>query len=763
MRGVRPKARNRHKKEKADMQTAIDFGKDFLENYYHKQDAEACLTYLADDIVWIAPDEVSHFRTSKEILEYLKKSTEKMKPSNVDIMSIKSPPCSEETVSVAYEINVIPKDESKGQYLRVSFSVRRSAVSQEINFLHISDREEEIGLTQMGAFAGKLDCGLLIVQRMRGGVDRSLYCNHYFAKKMSMTAKDVDDRARNNPLFMLSYDEQKKIREAMTEAVKGGKKDFHIDVTIRTEKGKTFPHRLSGSHISGGERGGVFYMLFQDTASLQKKITSLEQMNRTLQKQSVQIAGEYKNLEQEWKKVRTDADDSADRVKTSYEEQIRSQQKESEERMRAMQEEFDEKYRLQRIRYEKEISDTEGAYKSKLWLAEGAYRREMDSRDEEHKAAIARLQKELEETKADSAAQIESAKKLADAQVESARALADAQAENARNEAEARVQAAEKAAQETAEAAKAQAEETLREREKKIKADISAVYEQGLQNARKREMELAKEISAVRAKSGEYEKEILKRTQAEEVAYDQIAALQRELLNRQEEMTALQEQRKEQDSVMRISRTSRAESSAESEKALRRLERAMDIKGSAQLMRDMIGEARLLIGGRSPSAEPFRFGDCMDTVARMMREYCRQRKLSFRYDETDADKLYSGDKAMLQYVLLSILEYAAAMDAASPQAAGTDSGEIREQPGLTLSCRADRPVRDRVYLYFTVNDPLGGIRQAADFANNGMTRCREMLGMMGGGIRIQDRKDPASAQGGNGAVAVITVALGRIS
>ena len=153
----------------------------------------------------------------------------------------------------------------------------------------------------------------------------------------------------------------------------------------------------------------------------------------------------------------------------------------------------------------------------------------------------------------------------------------------------------------------------------------------------------------------------------------------------------------------------------------------------------------------------------MDTVARMMREYCRERKLSFRYDETDADKLYSGDKAMLQYVLLSILEYTAAMDAANPQAAGTDSGEIREQPGLTLSCRADRPVRDRVYLYFTVNDPLGGIRQAADFANNGMTRCREMLGMMGGGIRIQDRKDPASAQGGNGAVAVITVALGRIS
>ena len=94
------------------MQSAIDFGKNFLNSFFNKKDVDAVSTFLADDIIWITPNEIRHLRSVRSIHEFLREAIqEDPKVYNVDIASIRSAPGLETTTIAVFDVNLIPKHE----------------------------------------------------------------------------------------------------------------------------------------------------------------------------------------------------------------------------------------------------------------------------------------------------------------------------------------------------------------------------------------------------------------------------------------------------------------------------------------------------------------------------------------------------------------------------------------------------------------------------------------------------------------------------
>ena len=125
------------------MSSTIDFGKTFLETYFHKHDATAVKDLLADDLVWITSRGLYHLRTAEEVEDFLTRQMEEHPGAcHVDIISIKSPPGPRESVNVAYEVNLVPVEAERGVYLRVQLAVRQLKDRREINFVGFSHRYE---------------------------------------------------------------------------------------------------------------------------------------------------------------------------------------------------------------------------------------------------------------------------------------------------------------------------------------------------------------------------------------------------------------------------------------------------------------------------------------------------------------------------------------------------------------------------------------------------------------------------------------------
>ena len=125
------------------MSTPIDFGKLFLDCFFHQQDKEKTIELLADDLVWVTSKGLYHMRTREEVSAFVAKELEDHPaPCHVDIVSIMSPPGPRECVNVAYEINLVPADAKRGVYLRVAIAVRQDRNRQEISLIMVSHRYE---------------------------------------------------------------------------------------------------------------------------------------------------------------------------------------------------------------------------------------------------------------------------------------------------------------------------------------------------------------------------------------------------------------------------------------------------------------------------------------------------------------------------------------------------------------------------------------------------------------------------------------------
>ena len=662
------------------MMTAIDFGKEFLECLFHRQDMEGAQAFLAEDIVWISPDSAEHLRTADEVSAFLTgQVAPSLSPAHVDVVSIKSPPCPEEAVAVLYEINVVPKGSARGRFLRASLSIRRTSDRQAIHFVHMSEKHLRTAAEQVSVFGGLIPCGLMLLSVPERGREKSVYANGWFAQALGLTDKEVQDKLTHNPLFMLGYEQQKSVR-ARLAALRGTEGMLSEPVSFAGADGREIHCHLTASPAYREDGAGAYYCLFHD-------VTELCEQQNMLRRQSMEFLSRCKALELELRETKASDEKALEQLRLSSGQEI------------------DELRRSAAVREEEMQRDAEttAANREKLAAAQvrHVYEEELAGQRAEHEEQIARLGTEHEE-------------------------------EVARLDREWR----------------ARLDEAGEAREKD-RSDAAA--EAGALRA---------QIAALEFRNGEEaaKSETLCRELEERTA--EIGTLQEEIGRMREELTNVSGQKEAQDQILRLSGTARAERSAESEKALRRLERAVAMRRD-DVIADMTAQVRFLIGGSTPKKEEFAFGSCMDSVVRLAALTCRDKMISFRYQPSDEKERYVGDRVMLQLVLLNILEFAA----------GVDAGSRKE---VVLSCTADRPVRGRTYVHFHVRDYAGGIREAVRFSENGLRRTGEMLGMMGGGIRIQDIRDrgsgapraqaaesPAAGSAGSGAEAVITVCLDK--
>ena len=100
------------------MQTPIDFGKEFLEDFYRQRDVEKSAAYFGEDVIWVSPTSIHHFMTHKEIEEYIAENVKgNPEPHKVDIISIKRAVTTGPVNNITYELNLIPREVENSLYL----------------------------------------------------------------------------------------------------------------------------------------------------------------------------------------------------------------------------------------------------------------------------------------------------------------------------------------------------------------------------------------------------------------------------------------------------------------------------------------------------------------------------------------------------------------------------------------------------------------------------------------------------------------------
>ena len=121
------------------MQSAFDFGKDFLTQYFTKKDADAVCAFLSDDIIWITPNEIRHLKNVRSIREFLRESLqEDPKAYTVDVAAIHSAPGLDPVTVTVFDVNLIPKHEESSVNLRVTLALRREGEGFSIAYVGMS-------------------------------------------------------------------------------------------------------------------------------------------------------------------------------------------------------------------------------------------------------------------------------------------------------------------------------------------------------------------------------------------------------------------------------------------------------------------------------------------------------------------------------------------------------------------------------------------------------------------------------------------------
>ena len=247
------------------MQTPIDFGKNFLNNFFSSRDPELCLEDLAYDVVWITPKQMYHFLSAKEIKDFLQEEmAAKPERHYVDIVSIKSSPSAADISTVAYEINLVPKEEEKAVYLRCSMAICKRGQHFEITFLHMSEKQGMGGMEQIREFTENLPCGVLIFAYMKGEGPKTLFYNEYFWKKLHYKEDQFQKQMERDPFFMVGEEERDKIIERLKE-VQGTNGHVAVNLTFYRKDGNRFQYRMIGAPAYQEGENTVYYCVFQET------------------------------------------------------------------------------------------------------------------------------------------------------------------------------------------------------------------------------------------------------------------------------------------------------------------------------------------------------------------------------------------------------------------------------------------------------------------------------------------------------------------
>ena len=247
------------------MQTPIDFGKNFLNSFFSSRDPDLCLEDLAYDVVWITPGQMYHFLSAKEIRNFLQEEmTAKPERYYVDIVSIKSSPSAADISTVAYEINLVPKEEEKAVYLRCSMAICKRGQHFEITFLHMSEKQGVGGMEQIREFTENLPCGVLIFAYMKDEGPKTLFYNEYFWKKLHYKEDQFQKQMERDPFFMVSEEERDKIMSRLKE-IQGTNGHLAVNLTFFRRDGNRFQYRMIGAPAYQEGDNTVYYCVFQET------------------------------------------------------------------------------------------------------------------------------------------------------------------------------------------------------------------------------------------------------------------------------------------------------------------------------------------------------------------------------------------------------------------------------------------------------------------------------------------------------------------
>ena len=251
------------------MQTPIDFGKDFLNRLFDQKDADACLKMLAGDLVWITPEEMHHFLSEGAVLRFLRKQ---MKADSeamyVDLISIKSSPSADNIITVAYEINLVPREGEKPLYLRCSMVICRRSKRLEITFLHFSAKAQRDSSEQLRDFITNLPCGVMILACLDGRREEAIFYNEYFAHRLRYRQEEFARAMARNPFFMASEDDRERIHEEIAQARQSGG-NIAANLRFYRKDGNSYYYRMLGAPAYQADGGTVYYCVFQETTGFQ--------------------------------------------------------------------------------------------------------------------------------------------------------------------------------------------------------------------------------------------------------------------------------------------------------------------------------------------------------------------------------------------------------------------------------------------------------------------------------------------------------------
>jgi len=226
---------------------------------------DGCLSMLAGDLVWITPEDMHHFLSEGAVLKFLQRSIEEDNESRyVDLISIKSSPSADNIMTVAYEVNLVSREDERPLYLRCSMAICRRSRKLEITFLHFSRKTERDSSEQLRGFVSNLPCGVMILACLDGQREEAVFYNDYFARRLRYGEKEFDRAMAQNPFFMTSEEDREEIRDQIEQARKTG---GNISANLRffRRDGNSFYYRMIGAPAYQADGGTVYYCVFQET------------------------------------------------------------------------------------------------------------------------------------------------------------------------------------------------------------------------------------------------------------------------------------------------------------------------------------------------------------------------------------------------------------------------------------------------------------------------------------------------------------------
>ena len=259
------------------MKTPIDFGKDFLYRLFDQRDADACQKMLAGDLVWITPESMHHFLSEGAVLKFVRKQIKAETESRyVDLISIKSSPSADNIMTVAYEINLVSREEERPLYLRCSMVICRRNRQLEITFLHFSKKSERDSSEQLRDFIANLPCGVMILACLDGHREEAIFYNEYFAHRLRYKQEEFARAMAQNPFFMASEEDRERIQEEIAGARKNGG-SITANLRFYRRDGNSFYYRMKGMPAYQADGGTVYYCVFQEITGFQMTTDRLQE------------------------------------------------------------------------------------------------------------------------------------------------------------------------------------------------------------------------------------------------------------------------------------------------------------------------------------------------------------------------------------------------------------------------------------------------------------------------------------------------------